>query len=1477
MNDLTALQADNPPLSDAEYGALAAQLIWNDEESVDAVVDPRTPEFAIAVIENLAYALASSAGAVKKVMRGAAAAAEDLNVEQFQGLIEVIQNADDLQAHIVRFALRDSKVGRELLIVHDGSPVQCQHVLGMALPFLTTKTHRTDQRGRFGIGLKTLKRIAQGLSIHSTPYHFSGDQLSLRVVNAENPLPGFYDPARDTLIVLELKEGFDEAEFAAWFDAWEDDGLVFLNSVSSFAWCQLSGEKVGEHWLEFGPWQPVAPTLSAGPVVALEFREGKGREGAWTVWRAALQVPAHLHPAHKARSDTTSISIAVPHHVLDGDLYIGFKTRVPIDLSFSIDAQFDPSTAREALIENEWNQWLIKRCGDVLAEVVSHEFLATPVNAWRLVPLPDEHIGTEADRWLRRAFEASFEAARERLGQQATLQFQKAYVRLDRLAYEAEELTGLLTDEDMELLAQDKHALPEQVRDERGRWRAVLESIGVSTQIGTSNLLDGFHRNLFSDKPPEWWVKAARALVENHDHDEIFGAPVWLSDKLRSLTCNRAKDTARPLILGGEISPFATRWELLDRLHRAYLEGEDASVVVAWLSKHAAFLDEAGAETELAAFAERFREQKLEIADDDLREVRERFNEVSDPQVVELGLKVGASLLLDGFVFKAGKTERQKVSPAEAYLCKTLDSDAPFWPTAAGTLPGIKWIAARYDEQLKTGATRHSRKRANGKVSRGPRKFLMLLGAETAPRLEATGPVWWGGPTRQRELRAAGAERVPIDFVCPDLQRVLATFEKATKKELRARSPALFRALARAWDRLYASRKTVASEHVARVYVYRRPPVTADWLVVLRETRWMAVGKGNLVPPNEAVIKTPETQALYASSAFAIDVGPGDLSEDIAASLGLVTSVRVSDLVGVLCDFRNGERPIDDSQIMQIYRNIATHIPSSVAWNTRIGDLTAQELRVRFSLGQGLIYAGAGAWRRPVDLLRGKDIFHDRRRFVPGGSAYAALWKALEVPEPSLDDCLQFLKKLAIHSYSVETIASLIDVYRYMEQRLDHAESRHKARLKAMPLYCGTGWRAERPIFLVDDTELREQLAKALPQVRFWIPPCDLRDLPLLVSLLGVTRSDPALMVTADRAAAAEHGDSVRQHFIQAVDHLSNELAVNDPEIRDRIAISWEELREIPLFVYSAPVSVRASDEALGKAKIPIELQAIITQEPPELHVWDEALPKREHGGRAIASLFTRASRRGIEAEWVVAWQESGVRAAEAIRLASDEEHEQAMRDAAAKINAAPKKRIAVSQPGGKEPAVKPRKLKEHVGPILGATILPGSTPKPPAQPNKPKLHKSQPPRRPPSSGSGVGPLGYSLLDLEQRGWELLVQALETSADQALVDFRNRHGVGADGVVDWTIFVEMKATGRAPQSSVEMSNAEYERAKERGKDFILALVSGLEDGYQDEVRLIFDPANRATVRPLNGVKLVALAEAPSVVIQFGEDESDEEG
>ena len=1472
MNGIAGLPSPIAAESDADLGARAARMIWDDQPGVDDLIDPRTPDFANAVVMGLASALASSPGALRKMMRGAAAAAEDLNVEPFHGLTEVIQNADDLHASEVRFAFRDTDAGRELLIVHNGQSVACQHVLGMALPFVTTKTNRADQRGRFGIGLKTLKRIADALAIHSAPYHFSGDQLSVQVVRAEGPLPGFYDPVNDTMIVLRLKPDFSEEGLKVWLAEWGDDGLIFLPWVSSFRWCDLTGATLEGRTLTFGAWENIALVGGRASITTLMRRDVQSTAASWTVWRATLPVPGHLHPAHKARAEETRISVAVPSAVGAGSLYIGFKTRVAVDLSFSLDAQFDPSTTREALIESTWNNWLIERCGDVLGEIAHGRMLAAPKDAWRFVPVAAEYIGNEGDRWLRGGFAKSFETARDWLGDHAAILIGGAKVALASIAYEHAGLSDLLTDADIEALAEGSRALPRDVRDAGGRWRTVLDQIGVCATVGTTELLEGFKQSLFRPKGPSWWVNAARVLVETHADEELFDVPLWLTDESRAVVCKRKDATAKPLVLVGELSLFSLRWNLLDRLHAAYGIEKDGEVAIKWLDEHAAFRTSVDASTELAAFAERFAATPLEIEDADLRELRNRFDELSDRRADQIGHAVGAALMVDGFVYKRGKMHRQKVCPTEAYLCKTLDSDFPNWPTAAENVPDIRWISAGYDEKLKTGATRAQRKRADGTISRGPRKFFTLLGVANAPRLTETGLVRWGGTTRTRELGAAQAEQVPADWISPDLERVLAAFPKFSKKDRRERSPALFKAMARAWEGTYANRKMVASQHAARVYVHPRAPVTAQWLIQLRETPWVAIGKGELVTPNEAVVKTQETQTLYASTAFAVGIDPGDFSADFAATLGLVTSVRVSDLLKLLRDMRDGVDAIDDAQVMAIYRNIAKYVPRTVAWNARIGDLTVQDLRKAFTENQGLIHVGGKVWRRPNELMQGRDVFHDRSRFVPGGPTFASLWTALDVREPALDDCLTFLKSLAGQAHDVGITSRLIDVYRYMEPLLDKAERRHRERMKTLPLYCGDRWESERPIFLVEESELRSQLAKALPAKKFWMPPCDLRELASIVVFTGVTRSEPALVVAGDRETAQDRGDGMRAHFRQAVDRLSDELARNDPEVRQRIAIGWDALREMPLFVHSGPIAVWARDEGLCVGKIPIQLQALIVRDPLELHVWDEALPKREYGGHAIASLFPHASRRGIEAEWVVAWQEARETAAEAIRLASDEEHAEAMEGRAAKINAAPKKKISVSTPGGKGPAVKPRTLKNNVGPILGATVVPGRDPKPAPPPSKPELHDTPPPTKPSDHGSRTVPTAYTDRDLEQRGWELLTQALETSADELLVDFRNRHGVGADGAIDWKTFVEMKATGRAPQGSIEMSNAEYERAKERGNDFILALVSGLEDDYQDEVRLIFDPANRATIRPLNGVKLVALTEAPSVLIRFGNSE-----
>src|SRR5690606_18565578 len=89
-------------------------------------------------------------------------------------------------------------------------------------------------------------------------------------------------------------------------------------------------------------------------------------------------------------------------------LFIGFRTRVPISLQFSLDANFDPSTAREELIEDAWNEWLISQCGELLSVIALGLLKDNPAEAWKFIPISSEFIGDEKDEWLRSQFSSAF-------------------------------------------------------------------------------------------------------------------------------------------------------------------------------------------------------------------------------------------------------------------------------------------------------------------------------------------------------------------------------------------------------------------------------------------------------------------------------------------------------------------------------------------------------------------------------------------------------------------------------------------------------------------------------------------------------------------------------------------------------------------------------------------------------------------------------------------------------------------------------------------------------------------------------------------------------------------------------------------------------------------------------------------------------------------------------------------------------------
>jgi hypothetical protein len=1459
----------------AEQGRRAARSIWNEESGTDSLADPRIPEFARAFVEELASCLKSLPAKARRSMHGAAIGAESLNQRQFQGIVEFIQNADDVRASSVRMAVRQGAGGQELLLVHDGQPVLCHHVIGMSLAFVTTKSDRIDQRGRFGIGLKTLKRIADTVSVHSAPYHFSAEMSTFGPVEPEPAIPGLYDPEHDTLIVCCLKDEIHIGELDDWFNEWGDDGLIFLASVQSLHYCRESGGPIRERRLRFGSWHSFS-TSPSEPILEIAERKVDADSAAWTVWKAKLRVPDNLSPAHKARPDTIDISIALGDDLAAGQIYIGFKTGIPCTIPFSIDAPFDPGTSRESLIENAWNEWLIKSIPVVVLNVVAALFLEKPRTAWPLIPLPFEYVGAkDGSDWIGKRFYNAFFAIRELISD-SPVEIKNAG-RLSELIYEDVDLEHVLRSR--ELLSMDLHRKPllPNARDVAGRWRDVLDTLQVSRCVRVLDLLQGFEENVFKDYEAEWWVAAGNAIAvaykdyDINDDEEVvspFTAPFLLSTGAVALKCQPRGKSKGSLLHKAPISTFAQKWSLFERLHAAYEEA--GKEVIGWLTRYAAFTTQVDAETELGAFAEKFEHSPIEITDSDLREIRDRFDLVAPETADAVGLAVGRALLLDGYEYKNKKQTKKKVCPASAYLPKTLDREHPNWSMAAADTPCIDWISYRYEEQLKTTSSLR-RRGSEGIVSRGPRKFLLLLGAETTPRLIGVGEQRHYKGRRAQDLARVGANFVQQDWISLDLIRVIESIAKSKAKERKERAPALMKAISRSWERIYAPNKLVPAREMKRHYHYFRGEVAARWLVDLQEREWVAIGRGELALPSVAVIKSNETQYLYDNTSFAIGLENTDIHPELAQALEIITHVRVSDMVRHLQALRDeGDAP-NLQQVLQIYRNIARQCPKTGASGS-VGDMSRNSLRVSFEQGEGLILTEEGHWRKPSRMFQGRNIFHESGHFVPSGPALAPLWNALDLAVPRISDCIAFLRRLANCASDDHTTAVLLDVYRYLEPLLENVEKGARDRLRVLPLYCSSGWISSRPVYYVANAELRRELAEKLIDVYFWEPPCDPRDLPNLMAHLGITQIEPSMSVMGDTSDAYELGESNRSRFMLAVECLSDELAKSAPTLRESIALDWDELKSIPLYLHAGPVSVKVLQPEFSMQPIQISLQALLLRLPLAIHISEDAIGERDQGGDIIATFFPHQHKRRIDNEWAYAWRQSRNAKPERIRLASDEEHRQNLEQQAEELkNAANSKGKAKFTPSTKRDSPeKQRTLKDTSEVIDEISVHLGGVQNTPVPASRRNLHKS-PPQPSKQSGNSNAGCAYTNADLEQRGWELLTHILTTSENLQLVDFRRRHGVGADGAIDWKRFIELKATGGPLQGSIELSNAEYQRALEKGQDYILALVHGLERGTQTQIRLIIDPVRRTFVAPVGGVKLSRLADADAIIIRMREE------
>jgi len=1465
----------------------------------------RSREYALTALAEIERLQVDQPEILRKLLKGGNQGAKLLNTDPFQGLREVVQNADDLGATTVRFGTRTFNGRKQLVIVHDGAPVELPHVLPMIYPFYSTKQDSAELKGRFGIGLKTLGQLGSDLTIHSPPFHFGSRDDHAAMVDEASAIPGFYDPsAENTLFTIDLEPQYDHQSLKDWFGSWMPSDLVFLDRVHTVTLHDVDQDADPE---VLSIQQSQSPEDFHLPVSGFPSKVSRTTfyvAGCnWVRFVCQVKVPAGLARTAKATGDFSPISIALPvDGGTQGRIHVALPTKILTHAAFSLDAQFDPSTSREELTATSWNQWLIEASAQFMGALAVYLAQQKSPLAWYVIPVSAQTDSSSGslNQHFRRQWAKAIEVFLEC---QTLIEGQFA---LAQVSYCDETVDGLLTEADHISICESP-MLPGWLRDEKGRWREVMDSLDVSPRLGLADVLEHCGRTGFKQNPPEWFLEVAQRCLDAYDEDLLLDAtwvPLAEGGRAAPLTSHEA-DTW----LVAQLPEFdlAHRHNLCQAVH-PLLTSPLYEAVLTWLTENANYLPDVTAEHTLRAFSRRYADTPLVAERQDLLDLRDLFEYVK-PSEKDLGREVGAALLIEAFSYDGngsgrGRTIKQLASPAKLYLPPSIADAHDTWPRAAGLTPGLLWASTSYAEMFKISRDVRRRSAIDPKSSsrkRGVKRFLMLLGAETTPRFlpQETDSSSTFLPSQYPAKHFLGRARGGLkqDYICPDLDLVVNNLRQSAPVPKSSRKGAARATVASANERAVALFRCIDSnwtviEPLSNTYALREKgkgssqDIPTTWLARLIDFPWFPNARGILCEPSKLVVETKVTQAMYDDHThFANGLVESDADSAFARALGMEVNPSVSQLVATLERERDAQETVNAGSIMRLFKALAGHCPQGHAVpapDTWIGDMPVASLRAKFGIARkrrGLIAPCVTTtptceeWLSPSSVFAGKDIFHTRQPFVLADRNLTPLWNALNIGGPDLNACIRELESIAAEPYTPETDAILIDIYRHMDRQLEKATAADRRSLSLLPLRSGGRWSKKRPMYFSDHLNL------ASGQMTLWAPPCAVDNIPRLIEAAGLERLQ---FEDSPRGQAWITTDDIRLRFQTALKILKADLA-RDDEPSYRAMEPWSRLDQLAIHLHPEGGLIVA---ALPRGIRPVPVQVRAHADPLEFAVHfdhPQVIGRSEHGGAVIAR-FAAGSASGsrtreIALAWVSAWasSEDHVLATE-INLASDSE--EANLDALIaeqdRLGRSGRKKIT-KRPGettwpARDNAAPPQ--SRHLKPLppdfsFYSTVMDGSElPKKgkQAKNEKPLVNQTPSPNRQSSAPAPANSYcHYNSAQLQERAWAY-VQAAFDREDFPLEDLQAHRGVGADGAINWSTFVEMKSFAREAPSEITLTEAEFRRAREYKTKFYLIIVSGLEEGFETEMRIYVNPLASLAWSPKGSVSVSGLSKGAALVL-----------
>ena len=1490
---------------DAQLGREAAQFVAENWPDTQGLIERATTEFAAAAVQRLAELIDEQPALFQASRRGSEKGAESLSARPFQGIVESIQNGDDLDASELRLALRLNGSRRELLIVHNGAPVSLIHIAAMVLPWVTTKAGDPGASGRFGIGQKTLRALGGPIDAHCDPYHFRMDEVPV-LCPPEPAIDGFYSPmARETLLVVPLYDEVDAEALRQFIVDLGTRALVFLRCIRRIVLLDLiTGAALAEHRLD-EQHRRSAKLHVHGHMLEVEIVELTDPTRGQTYARYLAEIP--LKPGesrhHKETGPTTTLGVSVPFQPEQGLLYDRLPLPVPCELPVGLNAQFDPDTARSTLHERSWNAHRFAELGDLLAVVVIELFGRDPRRAWGAVPLLDE-VPNGISEWLRERFLIDvIGRCHLRLGEQMRLGPEQEPRPLDEVVFENADLESVLTESDQERLISGFSPVPPMQRDPAGRWRNVLQELGRSRLIDVDDAMEllAFDDAELGERQPSWYVKFAAAAIEAGSlHEFCKRRSILLADGTR--VTPPQPNEPRSLVVRDEPQSLASKLRLTLAIHPVYLGSDELTGRVRGaLEERKLLVRSYDSDSAALALLARGKSDPIRLEDTAFLSLRDAFERLSDDDQRERGPKIGRAILLRGFRYDArGKLEVLWVSPSTAYLPAQIDRETRSFARAAAKTPNICWVSAHYRQLLK---------RVGGQGELGARRLLARLGVQIFPRLvpppnqlqryardpRLASPIepWRMPEVQVTELRALDQRTTHLinDRWSPDLDAVIENIKGeragATRKR---RAAALLALLARGWREHFGEHATAQAVWGYDGYWYERGEVIATWLARAASEPWLPSATGALRAPLDLHIPSEANRLTVGTkrSLYLMPVEAQVLSSPALAALRIRRGPSASSIVAKLEELRDDGKTgaAVEEQTRTAYRILALACPPS-GGQRPIDDMTVAKLRSHFAGGargrrgaRGLLLI-KGRWYAPEQALSGPPIFGRRRPFVASASSLEPLWRTLLIPLPDARDCVAVLREIADDGPLADSDRSvIIETMRTLARELAEATPQLRATLRTLPVWTGAEWTTGRPVYAITDEALAAAVADQAP---IWQPGFAIDDIKPLVDALGLTLISANRFVPVTNAGyGVAVGEEFRPRFVLAVEHLRTELARGDQMLYQTLTVGWEELAAAQL-IFESDLEVAASVPDGRQLVAPTE--AHLLRQPLTLFARSaEDVGSAEGGGRAIAGLFN-GDRQKVAWAWAAMWLKAGSgRGVPKIVLSSDADtglasddrlgHLQTQADDRRTRKGQTTKRPMSSTATNGNSSVKVRQLKQidKLDPSQGMIVNQGAPRGGIIVP---------PPRQLTTGGGGLSPkIGTttggatprSLLPpmgaREQLAYDAVIAALALGEGE-VADLRQRRGVGADAVDQLRQCFEIKmSSGSEIPNEITLTPNEVERAR-TDSDFFLAVVAGLEEGVGElRVRFIFDPLARLPLRLRNDLTFGGVRDAEALEYVF---------